>query len=87
MKETKICITIQKDEEGFYKTLKLDAADCNNYDVLFAGYVLFHQVANQDPDVSLISTVCNAATTAGNLIKKDKQNEDKDNHSDSDESK
>ena len=73
MKETKICITIQKDEEGFYKTLKLDAAGCNNYDVLFAGYVLFHQVANQDPDVSLISTVCNAATTAGNLIKKDKQ--------------
>lgn len=86
MKEIKICITIQKDEEGFYKTLKLDANDCNQYDMLFAGYVLFHQLANQDPDVVLISTVCNAATAARNLIK-EKQNENKDNHSDSDESK
>lgn len=87
MKEIKICITIQKDEDGFYKTLKLDTSDCNHYDMLFAGYVLFHQVANQDPDVSLISTVCNASTAAISLIKKDKQNENKDNHSDSDESK
>ena len=87
MKEIKICITIQKDEDGFYKTLKLDTSDCNHYDMLFAGYVLFHQVANQDTDVSLISTVCNASTAAISLIKKDKQNENKDNHSDSDESK
>lgn len=77
----------QRDEEGFYKTLKLDANGCNDYDILFAGYTLFNHLAKQDPNVSLISTVCNAVTAASNLIKKDKQNEDKDNHSDSDESK
>lgn len=80
-KESKIIITINKDENGRFNFLHITTANANLYDLMSATYRLFGIIAKKDPDGTAFSSMFNLAKTYSS------ENEDKDNHSDSDESK
>ena len=80
--ETKITITINKDENGKFNSLHITTANANLYDLMLAAYRLFGIIAEKDPDGTAFSSMFNLAK-----IYSSEKNEDKDNHSDSDESK
>lgn len=79
--ETKIIITINKDEDGRFNSLHITTANANLYDLMLAAYRLFGIIAKKDPEGTAFSSMFNLAKTYSS------ENEDKDNHSDSDESK
>lgn len=79
--ETKIIITIHKDENKKFSSLHITTANANLYDLMLAAYRLFGIIAKKDPDGTAFSSMFNLAKTYSS------ENEDKDNHSDSDESK
>lgn len=79
--ETKIIITINKDENERFNSLHITTADANVYDLMLAAHRLFGIIAKKDPDGTAFSSMFNFAKTYSD------KNENKDNHSDSDESK
>lgn len=79
--ETKIIITINKDENERFNSLHITTANANVYDLMLAAYRLFGIIAKKDPDGTAFSSMFNLAKDYSS------KNEDKDNHSDSDESK
>lgn len=81
--ETKIIITINKDENERFNSLHIATANANLYDLMLAAYRLFGVIAKKDPDGTAFSSMFNLAKTYSDIGK----NEDKDNNSDSDESK
>ena len=80
--ETKIIITINKDENEKFNSIHTTTADANIYDLMLAAHNLFGIIAEKDPDGTAFSSMFNLAKTYS-----DEKNENKDNHSDSDESK
>ena len=79
--ETKIIITINKDENGKFNSLHITTANAHLYDLMLAAYRLFGIIAKKDSDGAAFSSMFNLAKIYSS------ENEDKDNHSDSDESK
>lgn len=79
--ETKIIITINKDENEKFSSLHITTANAHLYDLMLAAYRLFGIIAKKDPDGTAFSSMFNLAKNYSD------KNEDKDNHSDSDESK
>lgn len=79
--ETKIIITINKDKNEKFNSLHITTANAHLYDLMLAAYRLFGIIAKKDPDGAAFSSMFNLAKTYSS------ENENKDNHSDSDESK
>lgn len=79
--QTKIIITINKDENEKYNSINVKTEDTHIYDLMLAAYHLFGIIAKKDTDGTAFSSMFNLAKTYSD------KNEDKDNHSDSDESK
>lgn len=77
----KIIITINKDEIGNFESFNCEMDDTHVYDLMLAACHLFKIIQTKDPNGTAFSSMFNWANT--NV----KKNEDKDNHSDSDESK
>ena len=82
--ETKIIITINKDENERFNSLHITTANAHLYDLMLAAHRLFGIIAKKDPDGTAFSSMFNLAK---NYSDSSEKNEDKDNHSDSDESK
>ena len=80
-KETKIIITINKDENERFNSLHITTTNTHLYDLMLAAYRLFGIIAKKDPEGTAFSSMFNLAKNYSD------KNEDKDNHSDSDESK
>ena len=80
-KEAKIIITITKDENERFNSLHITTANTHLYDLMLAAYRLFGIIAKKDPDGTAFSSMFNLAKDYSS------KNEDKDNNSDSDESK
>lgn len=80
-KEAKIIITINKNENERLDSTNVEMVNTNIYDLMFAAHQLFGIIAKKDPDRSAFVSMFNLAKTYSS------KNEDKDNHSDSDESK
>ena len=79
--EAKIIITINKDENERFNSLHITTANAHLYDLMLAAYRLFGIIAKKDSDGTAFSSMFNLAKIYSS------ENEDKDNHSDSDESK
>lgn len=79
--QAKIIITINKDENERFDSINIKTEDTHIYDLMLAAYNLFGIIAKKDPDGTAFSSMFNLAK------KYSDKNEDKDNHSDSDESK
>ena len=79
--EAKIIITINKDENERFNSLHITTANAHLYDLMLAAHQLFGMIAKKDPDGTAFSSMFNLAKDYSS------KNEDKDNHSDSDESK
>ena len=79
--EAKIIITINKDENERFNSLHITTANANLYDLMLAAHRLLGIIAKKDPDGTAFSSMFNLAKDYSS------KNEDKDNHSDSDESK
>lgn len=79
--KAKIIITINKDENERYNSINIKTEDTHIYDLMLAAHNLFGIIAQKDPDGSVFSSMFNLAKTYSD------KNENKDNHSDSDESK
>lgn len=77
----KIIITINKDKIGNYKSTSCKIDNAHVYDLMLAACHLFKIIQTKDTDGTAFSSMFNLANTNA------KKNEDKDNHSDSDESK
>ena len=78
--EAKIIITIN-DENGRFNSLHITTANAHLYDLMLAACRLFGIIAKKDPDGTAFTSMFNLAKIYSS------ENEDKDNHSDSDESK
>ena len=81
--ETKIIITINKGENETVNSINVHLTDTHVYDLMLAAYQLFGIIAKKDPEGKGFASMFNLAKTYSDSSK----NEDKDNHSDSDESK
>ena len=81
--EAKIIITINKDENEEVDSIHIKTTDTHVYDLMLAAYRLFGIIAKKDPEGKGFASMFNLAKTYSDSSK----NEDKDNHSDSDESK
>jgi len=79
--KAKIIITINKDENERFDSINVEMEDVYIYDLILAAYNLFGIIAKKDPDGTAFSSMFNLAKTYSD------KNEDKNNHSDSDESK
>ena len=79
--EAKIIITINKDENERFNSLHITTANTHLYDLMLAAYRLFGIIAKKDPEGTAFSSMFNLAKDYRS------KNEDKDNNSDSDESK
>lgn len=82
MKEAKIIITIGKNDNGNMNSINTKTCDAHVYDLMLAAHQLFGIIQKQDPDGTAFSSMFNLA-----MVYSAKKNEDKDNSSDSDESK
>lgn len=82
MEEAKIIITINKDKIGNYKSSNCEIDNAHVYDLMLAACQLFKIIQKKDTDGTAFSSMFNLANTYSA-----EKNEDKDNHSDSDESK
>ena len=78
----KIIITINKDKIGNHKSFNCEMDNAHVYDLMLAACKLFEIIQKKDPDGTAFSSLFNLANTYSA-----EKNEDKDNHSDSDESK
>lgn len=83
--QTKIIITINKDEKKRFDSINIKTEDAHIYDLMSAAYHLFRIIAKKDPDGTAFSSMFNLAKNYSD--KNEDKNEDKNNHSDSDESK
>lgn len=81
--EAKIIITINKGENERVDSIHIKTTDVHIYDLMLAAYHLFGMIAKKDPDGTAFSSMFNLAKIYSDRSK----NENKDNHSDSDESK
>lgn len=79
--KAKIIITINKDENERYNYINVKTEDTHLYDLMLAAYNLFGIIAKKDQDGTAFSSMFNLAKNYSD------KNEDKNNHSDSDESK
>lgn len=79
--KAKVIITINKDENERFSSINTTLSDTNIYDLMLAAYNLFGIIAKKDQDGTAFSSMFNLAKTYSS------ENEDKNNHSDSDESK
>lgn len=79
--KAKIIITINKDENERVDSVLIKTTDVHIYDFMLAAHQLFRIIAKKDPDGTAFSSMFNLAKTYSD------KNENKDNHSDSDESK
>lgn len=79
--EAKIIITITKGKNETINSINIHLTDTHLYDLMLAAYRLFGIIAKKDPDGTAFSSMFNLAKNCSS------ENEDKDNHSDSDESK
>lgn len=79
--EAKIIITINKGENERVDAIHIKTTDTHLYDLMLAAHQLFGIIAKKDPDGTAFSSMFNLAKDYSS------ENEDKDNHSDSDESK
>lgn len=79
--EAKIIITINKGENERVDSIHIKTTDAHLYDLMLAAHQLFGIIAKKDPDGTAFTSMFNLAKTYSD------KNEDKDNHSDSDESK
>lgn len=79
--ESKIIITINKDENEKFSSLHITTENAHLYDLMLAAHQLFGIIAKKDPDGTAFSSMFNLAKDYSD------KNENKDNHSDSDESK
>lgn len=79
--EAKIIITINKDENEKVDSIHIKTTDTHLYDLMLAAHQLFGIIAKKDPDGTAFASMFNLAKDYSS------KNEDKDNHSDSDESK
>lgn len=80
--KAKIIITINKDKIGNYESFNCEMDDTHVYDLILAACQLFQIIQTKDPDGTAFSSMFNLVNTYSA-----EKNEDKDNHSDSDESK
>lgn len=62
-KETKIIITINKDENERFSSINTTLSDTNIYDLMLAAYNLFGIITKKDPDGTAFSSMFNLAKT------------------------
>lgn len=61
--ETKICITINKDENEKFNSINMKTANAHIYDLMLAAHHLFGIIAKKDPDGTAFSSMFNLAKT------------------------